>query len=474
MAFRYQTLAHTLKLHILHHHLAPHTKLISLRQFAKQHQVSLSTAQACYEHLEAQGLIYSKHKSGYFVAPHQRDMHPNNSRYTETTFPSVIRSVSNLDLYNQILQASFQPNVIQLGSIQLGPQLIPMQQLKVSLQRALKHCKNEDFLYCNQQGHIHLQTALQQHWATDNIHIAVQDIFITHGCTAALSLAIQSLSKVGDSIIIPTPTFNGQLHLLAHLNRKIIEIPATTAGLDLERLEAVMATKQSQVCLLTANFQNPLGYCLSHADKKTIADLAAKYQCYIIEDDVYAECSYHTERPLPIKYWDDAGYVIWVGSVSKSLSSAYRVGWLCLSKQIQHLKPNILANNVVVNTPLQLGLADFIFTGAYKKHIRALQLKLYEQVRDFVHTIHVLFTGCDIELSMPQGGYAIWIKLPNQLSSLSLYQDALKHGISISPGILFGEDHKYQSFIRLNAGAPMTDQIHQALKYLAEWIQARQ
>lgn len=470
MTFRYQTLAQTLKTQILEHQLPPHSKLISLRQFAKQHQVSLSTAQTCYEYLEAQGLIYSKYKSGYFVAMYQCHISTYNTYYTHTTFPSVSRSISNLDLYNQILQASFQPHMLQLGSIQLGSQLIPIQPLKMSLQRALKHCKPKDFLHCNQQGHIQLQTAFQQHWATDSIHVATDDIFITHGCTAALSLAIQSLSKIGESIIIPTPTFNGQLHLLAHLNRKIIEIPASIAGIDLERLEAVMASKQSKVCLLTANFQNPLGYCLSHHEKKKIADLAAKYECYIIEDDVYGECNYQNKRPLPIKYWDHAGYVIWIGSVSKSMSSAYRIGWLCLSKKIQHLKPTIFANNMVVNTPLQLALADFIFTGAYKKHLRTLQSRLYEQVHHFVHTIHIIFSECDIELSIPQGGYAIWIKLPNQLKSIDLYKHALEQNISISPGILFGEDQKYQSFIRLSAGEPINDHITKALICLADWI----
>ncbi|NEU35582.1 aminotransferase class I/II-fold pyridoxal phosphate-dependent enzyme, partial [bacterium LRH843] len=84
-----------------------------------------------------------------------------------------------------------------------------------------------------------------------------------------------------------------------------------------------------KACLLTANYQNPLGFCLSNAEKEKIAQLAARYQCYVIEDDIYGECSFSSSRPLPIKYWDQQGYVIFCGSVSKSLSTAYRVGWFC-------------------------------------------------------------------------------------------------------------------------------------------------
>ena len=79
---------------------------------------------------------------------------------------------------------------------------------------------------------------------------------------------------VNDSIIVPTPNFNGQLQLLAALKRRIVEIPATDQGFDLVRLEQAMQNSGAKVCLLTANYQNPLGFCLSHAEKEKIAQLA--------------------------------------------------------------------------------------------------------------------------------------------------------------------------------------------------------
>ncbi len=89
----------------------------------------------------------------------------------------------------------------------------------------------------------------------------------------ALALLIQQLSLQGDSILIPTPTFNGQLQLIAGLKRRIIETPADATGIDLVRLEQAMAEHRPKLCLLTANFQNPLGYVLSDVDKQKIAQL---------------------------------------------------------------------------------------------------------------------------------------------------------------------------------------------------------
>ncbi|MFK4204840.1 aminotransferase-like domain-containing protein [Acinetobacter junii] len=466
MTFQYQRLAEQLSQKIYQHELQPQQKLSSLREFARQQKISLSTAQQCYELLEAKGLIYVKPKSGYFVSSRQYQSPVPES----PKFESMPRRVSNLELQNQIQTASIQSHLTPLGAIQLSPHLIPVDGLRRSLQRALKHCQPEDFLYCNKQGHLQLRQALSDHWREDGIYIAPDDIFISNGCMPALSLLIQQMSREGDSIIVPTPTFNGQLQLLAGLKRKIIEIPADHQGIDLERLEYFMQQGSTKLCLLTANFQNPLGYCLSNQQKQKIAELAQKYQCFVLEDDIYAECSFQKERPLPIRYWDQQGYVIWCGSVSKSLSSAYRVGWFCLGQQLQHLRPALLANNVGVNTPLQLGLADFIYSRAYREHLERLRPALMQQVEQYRACILEQFQGIPIALSQSSGGYALWMQLPNTITGLELYYRAQQYGINIVPGEVFGEDQRYQHFLRLNAGHALTDEIRQAIQQLADWV----
>ena len=466
MTFQYQRLAEQLSQKIYQHELQPQQKLSSLREFARQQKISLSTAQQCYELLEAKGLIYVKPKSGYFVSSRQYQSPVPES----PKFESMPRRVSNLELQNQIQTASIQSHLTPLGAIQLSPHLIPVHGLRRSLQRALKHCQPEDFLYCNKQGHLQLRQALSDHWREDGIYIAPDDIFISNGCMPALSLLIQQMSREGDSIIVPTPTFNGQLQLLAGLKRKIIEIPADHQGIDLERLEYFMQQGSAKLCLLTANFQNPLGYCLSNQQKQKIAELAQKYQCFVLEDDIYAECSFQKERPLPIRYWDQQGYVIWCGSVSKSLSSAYRVGWFCLGQQLQHLRPALLANNVGVNTPLQLGLADFIYSRAYREHLERLRPALMQQVEQYRACILEQFQGIPIALSQSSGGYALWMQLPNTITGLELYYRAQQYGINIVPGEVFGEDQRYQHFLRLNAGHALTDEIRQAIQQLADWV----
>ena len=466
--FEYQLLAHSIAEKIEAGELAGKQRLCSIRQFAVQHQVSLNTVKNCYALLEAQGWIEAKEKIGYFVKPRTRisqlpvPEHP--------TFYSSAREVSNLDLQIQIQNAAINNRLIQLGSIQLSPNLIPVHALRRSIQRALKHARPEDFLYSNRQGHIQLRQALSKHWAEDGFFIAATQIYITNGCMPGLSVMIQSLTEVGDTVIVPTPNYNGQLQLLALLNRKILEIPADTQGFDLARLEQAMQHSGAKVCLLTANYQNPLGFCLNHEEKEKIAQLAAQYKCVVIEDDIYAECSHTPTRPLPIQYWDQAGYVIYCGSVSKSLSSAYRVGWFCLPERFKALHARLMLQNVSVNTPLQLGLADLILSRAYRKHLNQLKPVLKQQVQDYRVLIHQAFTGVEIRINQPLGGYVLWLQLPESIDSLSMYDFAQQQGINIVPGILFGEEGRYNNCVRLNAGHELSDEVCQAIQCLADWV----
>lgn len=466
MGFQYQNLAEQIAQKIYRGELTVGQRLNSLRDFAMLHQVSLNTAKSCYELLEAQGLIFVKPKAGYFVQIGKKES-INLPQHDD--FESHAREVSNLELQIEIQEASIHTDLIHLGSIQLSPHLIPTDAIRRSLQRALKHSKPEDFLYSDKQGHIRLREALVQHWAEDGFFIAKEDIFISNGCMPALSVVIQTLTEEGDSIIVPTPNFNGQLQLLASLKRKIVEIPTSHEGFDLVRLEHEMKYSGAKACLLTANFQNPLGFCLNNEDKQKIAQLAERYECYVIEDDIYAECNFSSIRPFPIRHWDDAGFVVYCGSVSKSLSPAYRLGWFCISPRLQHLKAKFLNANIAVNTPLQLGLTDLIHSRGYREHLHQLRPKIMRQMEQYWQYIIQAFYDVDLKLTQPSGGYSLWIQLPQTIHSLKMYRYAQTQGINIVPGIVFGEDDKYNNCIRLNAGHELSKDICQAIDLLADW-----
>ena len=469
--FQYQILANQLISKIREQELKSGQKMLSLRQFSRQHKVSINTAKTCYELLEAKGFIYAVNKSGYFVQNFKRLKTLSNSKLPcHSDFFPHVQEVSHLDLQIQIQESATKKKLVQLGSVQLSPDLIPIAFLKQSMLRAIKNSKAEDFLYSNRQGHILLREALSDHWAEDGFYIDPEHIYISNGCMPALSVIVQRLTQVGDSIIVPTPCYNGQLQLLALLKRKIVEIPANPEGFDLERLEQAMQHSGAKVCLLTANYQNPLGFCLTNQEKEKIARLAAKYQCYIIEDDIYAECCFDDLRPLPIKYWDEKGYVVYCGSISKTVSPAYRIGWFCIPSRLVDLHAKLITQNINVNTPLQLGLADLIYSRAYRQHLNNLRPKLCKQLEEYCHFISEAFKDISLGLTNPQGGYILWLQFPEKIDSWEMYCFAQRQEINIVPGLVFGAGNRYNNCIRINAGHPLSNEIKQAISILTDWL----
>ncbi|GGM04376.1 hypothetical protein GCM10010099_20650 [Streptomyces cinereus] len=225
------------------------------------------------------------------------------------------------------------------------------------------------------------------------------------------------------------------------------------------------------VGLLTTYFQNPLGCCLTNSDKQQLAKLAKQYQCFMVEDDIYAECGHDNQRPLPLSFWDESGYVIWCSSVSKSLSTAYRVGWFVSTPPLQqYITPFVGGNLVRVDMMIQLVLADFLNSGAYRKHLNQLRPQLYQRVAEYREVISRHFTDLPMRMTNPKGGYALWIQFDESVDGFAVYEQAQKQGIDIATGLAFGQEQRYRNCIRINTGHALTDKVNKALATLAELV----
>jgi DNA-binding transcriptional MocR family regulator len=140
-----------------------------------------------------------------------------------------------------------------------------------------------------------------------------------------------------------------------------------------------------------------------------------------------------------------------------------------MPSRLNHLRAQLLTRHVAVNTPLQLGLADLIYSRAYREHLNRLKPSLMQQVEQYRQFLIQAFSGIDIRLNQPKGGYALWLQLPEAIHSLDMYHYAQQQGISIVPGIVFGEEQRYKNCIRLNAGHELSAEIRQAIECLAAW-----
>jgi len=153
---------------------------------------------------------------------------------------------------------------------------------------------------------------------------------VTCGALEAVNLSLRAVAKPGDVIAVESPSYFGVLGSAASLGMKTVEIPThPQEGMDLDRLENAIRKHRVKACIVMSNCHNPLGYVLTDKHKKAIADLTARWNVAVIEDDVNGDLAYETPRPRTVKSFDKKGLVLLCSSFSKTLPPGYRVFISC-------------------------------------------------------------------------------------------------------------------------------------------------
>ncbi|MCJ8351244.1 PLP-dependent aminotransferase family protein [Moritella sp.] len=442
MAARYITISDTIINDIDNGLLLIGQRMPSLRQFTRLHDVSMTTANNCYQRLLDLGWLHAKPQIGYFITQ------PLNKQSTPV-YPQFNVKLSKPKVSQSIDQGLRGP----FYTAQLPADLLPQATLSRCLRRAIQRAGADLFAYPDYQGDIALRTALANHFSLRHFPLTADNLVITNGCIDAVRSAIEITTNPGDTIAVSSPCFSGLLDLLENMGRLVIEIPCYQAQLDLDQLEERLKAKRISACLFSANHINPQGFCLSNKQKQRIAELAAYYQVPVIEDDIYLELSYSNTTPLPIKYWDKSGWVLWCSSVSKTIAAGYRLGWC---EPGRYFNDYLQLRNVQffgVNNIVQHTVCEFINTGQYAKHLKKLTTTLASHARQYHGLLRELLPD-NTKISVAEGGMVIWLQLDN-MDSQAVLSEALKQGVSFRAGSEFTTLAYYHNCLRLNIGWPI-------------------
>jgi DNA-binding transcriptional MocR family regulator len=221
--------------------------------------------------------------------------------------------------------------------------------------------------------------------------------------------------------------------------------------------------------LFVTNFNNPLGCSIPEENKKKLVKLLADREIPLIEDDLYGDLFGGKKRPVNAKAFDKKGLVLLCSSFSKSLAPGYRVGWIIpgiFKERIERLK---FMTTVGTTTVTQMALAHFLENGSYDRHLRKIRNAFQNQISQTTQAI-IRYFPKNTRISRPQGGFVLWIELPESIDTLQLYEMALKQNIAIAPGAIFNTRNKFQNYIRISCGLPWSETIEQAIKKVGELV----
>lgn len=465
---KYHVVADRLENNIKNGVYAEGDKLPSIRHLVKAMGVSKNTIISALQLLERKSLIESKPKSG-FVVKHLTVFPPPPSPVFDVIQPTPI---SLPELLQNVLSngAAFDIRPSETNNSE--------HHLINKLHRLInKHTRTQSIrktqYYDDPMGHAPLREELSRHYSRLGVKLTGAEICTTAGCQHALFLALLATCTTGDNVVVESPGFYGVIQLLQELNLNVIEVPCNPiSGLDVEVLAKVTSQYNVKACVVTPAFSTPTGACMPDDAKSALIELANTRNFAIIEDDIYGELGFRF-RPKPIKYFDTDNRVVLCSSFSKSLSRDLRIGWIAGArwhKKIQRLK---LISHLAGNQAIQGGLCEFMVDGSYTKYLRYRRNQLEQQRNDLLRTLSAVFKD-ELKSTLPIGGLSLWLALPKQHNSVSLYHAALAKNITLTPGALFSTKPNFNHYLRMSFCHPMTEGRVEAIKTINDLVTKKQ
>jgi DNA-binding transcriptional MocR family regulator len=475
--FLYESVAKSLEAAITEGVFKVGDRLPSIRQVCQKYEVNASTAVRAYEELEQRDLVEPRERSGYFVK-HKTLI--NNILPVINKQDLTVYDIDVVHILKKLNQAKSNKNIVALSASVPDSHLIPQKKIARIIRQITAQELEKSLMYDSMAGLTELRQEIAKHYSSSIPNLNSDGITITNGCLEAINLCLRATVQQGDTIAVTLPCYFGILRALQAFGLKVVEIPRNiggndmknlpnTEGFDVLQLEKLISEKNIKAILCLANFNNPDGLSISDENKKQMAAMAARLKIPIIEDDIYTDLHFSEHRPLSIKAYDKAGWVVLCSSFSKILAPGLRVGWVVGGRFHEKLENLKFTSNYSVPIFNQLIVKHLMHNNGLERHLKTMRRVLIKQYYLYRNCIEKNFPD-GMPMSNPQGGFVLWLELPKTIEVLKLYNKALESGVAFSIGQLFSPSKAYSNCIRISFSKAWNLETENAIKKLGSLV----
>jgi len=470
----YQWVRDELRQRIISGDIAVGAALPPSRQLADDLKVSRITVTNAYDELKAEGLIDGKIGSGMYVLPPQYWLKSmtTGGKNVIPSYSAWQRDLSGLEVSKRekalslILPQSTLPISLNFGVGTGDTRLFPVADIRKIVTEILDRGDATALNYEAYQGYLPLRQSLAKYLRQQNIFVQAEEIYITAGSQQAVQLLIEALLQPGDCAIVEDPTYSIVLSLFESRGIKVVGIPMDKEGMRDDLLEEAIRRKSPKLIYIVPTFHNPTGIVMSPVRRSRIAALANRYGIPVLEDDYIRELRFFNPIPAPIAAWDKCGDIIYVGSFSKSLFPAIRLGYIVARGPIQdrllYLKR---VSDLGCSALLQRILYHFLESGRLQKHWRRLSRAYNRRQTAMMKALKSEFP-VNSSWQPIDGGIWLWVRVPEKVSVASLLAQSILSGVYFSPGETHFVEPDNQPYIRLNFAALDERQIEQGIRII--------
>lgn len=444
--------------HVIQNNWPAGARLPSVRQLAAHLAISKFTVADVYERLNAEGLVLSRPGSGVYVARRNPAL-----QLQENNSPSEL--ADEVALMRQTLQR--EQHWLKPAAGWLTPDFLPQLEIRAALKEI---ARQEQALtdYGPAQGYLPLRQYLVNRLAELRILLLPQQLLLTQSATHALDLVLRLLLKPGDKIIVDDPGFyNFQAMLRLH-QLELLHLPREHDGPNLQALELLLKNHKVRAYLTNSVLSNPVGTCVSPPKAVQVLSLLKQHQVLLIEDDIYADF----EQQAALRYASLTGLAegVYLGSLSKTISADLRVGYVAATPGlIASLTDLKLITSTSTPTTIERVVYQVLTSGSYRRHLKQLHQRL-DKLRQWViaqfklRGIYPWFT--------PEAGFALWLRLPENISSRALTDIAARQHVVLAPGTNFSQWPDADRFMRVNITQCNDEKLWQVLDAALAQLQA--
>ena len=290
------------------------------------------------------------------------------------------------------------------------------------------------------------------------------------GSTQAMDLLCKALIDPGDTVLVENPSFLGNLQCLKLYQANLVPVESDDFGLLPDDLEKKIRQYHPKLLYTIPTFQNPTGKTLPEERRKAVAQLANRFGVIVAEDDPYRDLRYGGKACHAIKYYDENGWVMFLGSFSKIISPGLRVGYIAGDASVIR-KCTIGKQSSDVHTAnLNQAIVDqYLRRNLLPSHIRTVCDGYRAKMVQMLSCLESFPDG--VRFTRPEGGLFIWAELPSGIDTVRMLSDAVDHKVAYVPGTYFCVDGGHMNTLRLNFSNSTPEQIETGMKTLKEIIE---